>query len=287
MAEGEGRGQGEVRAEGHLAPTSDAATPLIEHLRSGGGSALSKYRAMFVGSDSLGALLAYEVVVALLGPVPGGLGLALRRTFLPMVLGAAGRNLLVARNVTVRCPGRVRVGDNVTLDEGCVLDAKGSGPQAGVHLGNDVLIGRHSILSGTDASIELGDFVSMGPNCYLRTGSFIRIGSNVSIGPYAALIAGEHAFEDLDRPILKQARLSRGITVENGAWLGARCTVLDGVTVGSDAIVGAGSVVREDVPPRAIAAGVPARVVRFRGDAGDAPRSAGTPPGGDRADGTR
>lgn len=267
MNQGEDGADRTARAEGRLAPTSDAATPLIEHLRSGSASALSKYQAMFVGSDSLGALVAYEAIVALLGPVPGGLGLALRKAFLPLVMGAAGRNLLVARNVTLRCPGRIRVGDNVTLDEGAVLDAKGSGEAAGVRLGNDVLIGRHSILSGTDASIELGDFVSMGPNCYLRTGSFIRIGSNVSIGPYAALIAGEHAFDDPDTPILKQARLSKGITVEDGVWLGARSTVLDGVTLGRDAVVGAGSLVRDDVPGGAIVVGVPARVVRFRGDA--------------------
>ncbi|MEN8375211.1 MAG: acyltransferase [Gemmatimonadota bacterium] len=257
-------GQGGGEAEGRLAPASDAATPLIEHLKGEGASALAKYQAMFVGSTSLGALIAYEAVVAMLGPVPGGFGLALRKALLPHLLEGAGRNLLVGRNVTLRCPGRIRVGDNVTLDEGAVLDAKGSGPNARVRLGSDVLIGRNSILSGTDASIEFGDFVSMGPNCYLRTGSHITVGSNVSIGPYTAVIAGEHAFADLDTPILHQARLSRGITIGDGAWLGARVTVLDGVTIGANAVIGAGSLVREDVPPGAVAVGVPARVVRHR-----------------------
>jgi len=282
MAGAEDGTGGAPREDGRLASTSDAATPLIEHLRGGGASALSKDQAMFVGSRSLGALVAYEAVVALLGPVPGGLGLALRKTLLPLVLGGAGRNLLVARNVTFRCPGRIRVGDNVTLDEGAVLDAKGSGPDAGVRLGSHVLIGRNSILSGTDASIELGDFVSMGPNCYLRTGSFIRIGSNVSIGPYTAVIAGEHAFDDPHTPVLMQARLSKGITVGDGAWLGVRSTILDGVTVGRDAVVGAGSLVRDDVPEGAVVVGVPARVVRYRGDA-----AAGAARAAEAADGER
>jgi acetyltransferase-like isoleucine patch superfamily enzyme len=253
---------------GRLAPDSDAARPLIEHLRSDAASPLAKYQAMFVGSRSWGALIAYEAVVACLGPVPGGLGLALRKALLPHVLGGAGRNLLVARNVTLRCPGRIHLGDNVTLDEGVVLDAKGSGGGALVRLGSDVLIGRNSILSGTDATIEFGDFVSMGPNCYFRTGSFIRVGSNVSIGPYVAAIAGEHAFDDPDTPILRQERVSRGIAVGDWAWLGARSTILDGVTIGAGAVVGAGSLVREDVPAGAVAVGSPARVVRHRSDDG-------------------
>ena len=251
---------------GRLAADSDAAKPLIEHLKSDATSPLAKYQAMFVGSRSWGALLAYEAIVALLGPVPGGMGLLLRKALLPRVLGSAGRNLLVARNVTLRCPGRIHVGDNVTLDEGAVLDAKGSGEGACVRFGSDVLIGRNSILSGTDAAIELGDFVSMGPNCYFRTGSFIRVGSNVSIGPYTAAIAGEHAFDDPDTPILKQARVSRGIAIGDGAWLGARVTILDGVTVGAGAVVGAGSLVRDDVPAGAIAVGTPARVIRHRSE---------------------
>jgi acetyltransferase-like isoleucine patch superfamily enzyme len=267
MMGGPGEGTGVPPAEdGRLAASSDAATPLIEHLKDERASALSKYRAMFVGTQSLSALLAYEFGVALLGPVPGGLGLALRRAVLPRLLGSAGGNLLVARNVTLRCPRRIHVGRNVTLDEGAVLDAKG-GSGAAVRLGNDVLIGRNCILSGTDARIEFGDFVSMGPNCYFRTGSFIRVGSEVSIGPYTAVIAGEHAFEDPNTPVLKQARISCGITIGSGAWLGARTTVLDGVTIGENAVIGAGSLVREDIPAGAIAVGTPARVLRYRDDA--------------------
>ena len=262
-------------ADGRLAETSDAATPLIEHLKDANASALSKYKAMFVGDDSLGALIAYEIVVGMLGPMPGGLGLALRKMLLPHVLGSAGRNLLVARNVTLRCPGRIHLGSNVTLDEGAVLDAKGGGGDATVRLGSDVLIGRNSILSGTDAKIELGDFVSMGPNCYFRTGSFIRVGSNVSIGPYTAAIAGEHALDDPDTPILKQARVSRGISIGDGAWLGARSTILDGVSIGDGAVVGAGSLVREDVPAGAIAVGTPAKVIRYRAAGTDVPKAAG------------
>ena len=48
-------------------------------------------------------------------------------------------------------------------------------------------------------------------------------------------------------------------------WLGAKCLVLDGVSIGEGAVVGAGSVVTRDIPPFAVCAGNPARVIRFRG----------------------
>jgi acetyltransferase-like isoleucine patch superfamily enzyme len=63
---------------------------------------------------------------------------------------------------------------------------------------------------------------------------------------------------------MQQARPSRGIVVGAGGWLGAGSIVLDGVTVGPSAIVGAHAVVTQDVPAFAIVAGAPARVVRDR-----------------------
>jgi len=65
-------------------------------------------------------------------------------------------------------------------------------------------------------------------------------------------------------PVLTQARRSTGVTVGNGAWLGAGAKVLDGVSIGDGAVVGAGAVVREAIPARAIAVGVPARIVAQR-----------------------
>jgi acetyltransferase-like isoleucine patch superfamily enzyme len=64
--------------------------------------------------------------------------------------------------------------------------------------------------------------------------------------------------------VLEQGRVSKGVDVGEGAWLGAGAKLLDGVTVGDRAIVGAGAVVREAVPPGAIAVGMPARVIGFR-----------------------
>ena len=94
--------------------------------------------------------------------------------------------------------------------------------------------------------------------------SRVRIGTSVLLAAYTYIIGGDHEFEDQSKPVLAQARVSSGVTLEDGVWTGAGVKILDGITVGSRAVIGAGAVVREDVPAFAVAVGVPARVVSRR-----------------------
>ena len=84
------------------------------------------------------------------------------------------------------------------------------------------------------------------------------------LAAYAYVVGGGHAFDRTDVPVIEQGRPSKGIDIGQGTWLGAMAVILDGVSVGHDAIVGAHAVVAHDVPPFAIAAGAPARVIRDR-----------------------
>ena len=89
------------------------------------------------------------------------------------------------------------------------------------------------------------------------------------LAPRVQVLAVDHLFGDPSRPVIRQGIATRGIVVEDGAWIGAGAILLDGVTVGKRAVVGAGAVVTRDVPARTLVVGVPARVVR-RLDAGKA-----------------
>lgn len=73
----------------------------------------------------------------------------------------------------------------------------------------------------------------------------------------------KHAFDDPTRPIIVQDYVaSRQVVLRRGCWIGANVTILPGVTIGENAVVGAGSIVTRDVPPRTVVAGNPARVIR-------------------------
>ncbi|MEO6213573.1 MAG: acyltransferase [Vicinamibacterales bacterium] len=226
-------------------------------------SAREKYSLLVVGRQGWGPLLRHEFVTMCSQHVPGALGLALRKALYPALLGRCGRNVIFGQNVVLRHPHKIRIGDNVVIDDNCLIDAKGDSNR-GIAIGSRVFIGRNSILSCKDGDIDVEDGANIGFNCELFSASRVRVGRNTLIAAYCYLIGGDHDFSNPEIPVLEQARRSAGVDVGEGAWLGAGARVLDGVTIGDRAIVGAGAVVRDPVPAGAIAVGMPARVVGHR-----------------------
>jgi acetyltransferase-like isoleucine patch superfamily enzyme len=96
------------------------------------------------------------------------------------------------------------------------------------------------------ASVEL---VEIGSHCMLANGCFVT--------------DGNHRFDDPDRPVTWQGFTTKGPTrIGDNVWCGANVVVTSGVTIGERCVIGANSVVTTDVPPRSIAAGAPARVLK-------------------------
>lgn len=226
-------------------------------------SALRKYQELVVGTRSLWFLVRYELIVMLVSWLPGALGLLLRRLAYPLLLGQVGRNVTFGRDVVLRHPRKIRIGDDVVVDDLVVLDAKGDSNR-GISLGDGVFLGRGTILSCKDGDIELHDHVNVGFNCEVFSGSRVVVGRHGLFAAYSYLVGGGHEFERAQVPVLEQGRSSLGITLGENVWLGTGAKVLDGVRIGRDVVVGANAVVNTDLPDGVIAAGIPARVIRQR-----------------------
>jgi acetyltransferase-like isoleucine patch superfamily enzyme len=233
-------------------------------------SALRKYQDLVVGSRGLGRLVLYEAVVLLSAWVPGALGLLLRKLLYPLLLGSVGRGVAFGQGVVLRHPHKIRLGEGTTVDDLVVLDAKGTGNR-GIEVGRSVFLGRGTILSCKDGDITIGDHGNLGFHCEVFSGSSVTVGRHALFAAQAYLVGGGHEFEQPDVAVIDQPRSSKGIVLGDNVWLGTGAKVLDGVRVGSHAVVGANAVVNADLPEGAVAAGVPARVLRFReGAAGPA-----------------
>jgi acetyltransferase-like isoleucine patch superfamily enzyme len=244
-----------------------ARTEFQESLTSEKQSPLKKYMAIAVGEGGLFSLLKYEILTCMFGAFPGAAGYVLRKFFYRRLIGTCGSGVVFGRNVTIRHPSKIHIGSNVIIDDNVVLDAKGGGD--GITLGDNVMIARNTILSCKGGSIKIGENTNIGMNCLFQSESKIDVGPNIVMASYCYLVAGgNHGIDRTDIPIIQQPPVSRGgITIEENCWLGARATVIDGVTVGRDTVLGAGAVALRDVPEFSVAAGVPAKVIKDRKEA--------------------
>jgi acetyltransferase-like isoleucine patch superfamily enzyme len=236
---------------------------LVATLSSNRDTPLRKYQQLYVGSDSLAALLKYELLTFFLSPLPGLPGFFLRKVFYQGLLAAMGSGTAIGPGVTMRCPGRISLGNSVFIENNVVLDAKGGGGR--IRLGDSVLVGKDSIFSCASAPITVGDDVSIGSGCLVRAGTApVTIGSAVTIGAHAVIISGNPSYRRLDIPMKQQVGSRLGIVIGDDVWMGVGARIVDGVRVGSGSVIGAGSVVIGDVPDFSIVAGVPARIIRSR-----------------------
>ena len=157
-----------------------------------------------------------------------------------------GANVFIGDRVTIyndRNGGKVELGDRVHLyGDSCIQ----TGHEGTVKIGADTHIHTRCQLSAYKASIKIGCNVLIATNC--------------AFYPY------DHAMMPGKLIHLQPVETKGDITVEDGAWLGYGVTVLSGVRIGKGAVIGAGSVVNQDIPDGAIAVGIPARVVKLRAD---------------------
>lgn len=133
-------------------------------------------------------------------------------------------------------------------------------------IGANVFIGTGAAVHGRiGGTCVIGDHVWIGPHAFLDARN-LELGHHVGWGPGAKVLGSEHTGLPLSLPIIATDLEIKPVRVGAGADIGTNATILPGVTIGEGAIIGAGAVVTNDIPAFAIAAGVPARVLRWRTD---------------------
>lgn len=201
------------------------------------------------------------------------LGLALRRWMGLMrcvVRGIAFRPsklVFIGAGVELRNRRFIHLGRGVTLGKDVVIDGLS---REGVVVGENVNIGPYTVIEASGSITNLGKGISIGEHSGVGGFSFIggaggvTIGKNVIMGQFVSFHPENHVFDNTDIPIRLQGVTRQGIVVEDDCWIGAKVTFLDGARVRKGCVIAAGAVVRGQIPPYSVAAGVPAKVIRSR-----------------------
>ncbi len=112
--------------------------------------------------------------------------------------------------------------------------------------------------------LEIGNRVSIHENSLLACQGGVKIGDCVAIGSNFIISSSEHINKDTSKLIKDQGMKSLPVEIGNNIWIGARVTILMGVKIGNNSIIGAGSLVNKNIPDNVVVAGVPAKIIRKR-----------------------
>ncbi|BAM02622.1 acyltransferase [Phycisphaera mikurensis] len=231
--------------------------------------AVAKYNHFFSGGRGVPGMLKYDAAMLISRNVPGAVGYLLRQKAFGWLLRGCGADARWGVSVALRHPGKMTLGDRVSVDDFAMLCARGVEGGGGVgrfEIGDDAVISRFCILQSKRGDLIFGPGSLLGTHSQVVSTNGCRIGARVNTGPQCYLGGSRHGIARDGVPMMDQETHSRGpLVIGDDVWLGAGVRVMEGVRIGRGAVVGAGAVVTRDVPDHAVVAGVPARLLGYRG----------------------
>ncbi len=202
------------------------------------------------------------LIFTFLKDFPTIVGSYIRPLVYKSIFGKVGNGCLLERSIRIEVPSGLFVGDRVFFGQNCWI-SPGS-KEGEIRLGNDTFMAHTCTLRAEGGKILIGENVQISRNCYINGTGDIEIGNDTMLGPNSIVVSANHLYSQLDVPIRLQGIEKAKIHIEGDVWIGANVTVLPGVSIGKGTVVGAGAVVKENLPPYSIAVGVPAKVVGKR-----------------------
>ncbi len=169
------------------------------------------------------------------------------------------KNVIVYPHVEMPNKGVVCEGNNVIIHANVRLECS---EQSLIRISNNVEIFDHSVIQSLGGEISIGQNVIIGEYTTIQAQASVIIEDDVLLASKIQIISNCHVYEDIRIPIKYQQNISKPIIIKKGAWIGINTTLLSGVTIGRNSVIGAGSVVNRDVPDYTVVGGTPARVLK-------------------------
>ena len=241
--------------------TKPAMTAQQAKFTTASDGALATYKQLVVGRQSIFHWLFYEASLLLFSNLAGIVGFGLRAIFYPGLFARCGKRPVFGRGLVLRRPKQISIGNKVIVDDYAVLDVRGD--EGKLDISDHVSISRGTSIIAKEGKVTLEKGVNIGSQCRIASQSQVTIQESTLIAGYVYIGPGNHQIGDEDNPtISRDMEIKGGVTIGKNVWIGTRATILDGVTIGEGSVVGAHSLVRNDVPPMSVVAGTPAKEIK-------------------------
>ncbi|NNH34609.1 acyltransferase [Acinetobacter sp. NIPH 2377] len=176
-----------------------------------------------------------------------------RKSLYGMVFGR--RFKYFGRRTKLEIAGQVSIGKNVYIGDDVTIIVESG---ASLIIGDNSFIGESCYIKCFGGKIEIGHDVSINSKSFLNGCGGLKISNNTRIGTQSIMIASNHKFDDPE-VLVKDQITKQGIVIGENIWFGARVTVLDGVSIADNSVVGACSLVSKSITEAGVYIGIPAK----------------------------
>jgi len=187
-------------------------------------------------------------------------------------LAKLGANTQINMAITLSYPKAISIGHHCHISRNVSLHANTDNP-TGIRIGNHTSLHESVLIAANQGYVEIGDRSWLAPFCLIYGNGGVSIGNDVLIAPRVSINTVSHHAEHCDQPINEQGIYCDPVIIEDDVWIGMHAVILQGVTIGQGAIIGASAVVNRDIPAWGIALGIPAKVRSYRKNAPQPQRS--------------
>lgn len=157
----------------------------------------------------------------------------------------------------------IRIGKNAVIEKGVTLSTLGGGK---IIIGDNCRLYMKSFILSWGGDIVIGDNFSLNAFSIIYGQGGVKIGNNVMIAGNSTIIPANHSFERVDIPMLAQPQIKKGIVIEDDVWIGTGVRVLDGITIKTGCVIGAGTVLTKSTESYSVYVGVPGIKIKSRID---------------------
>lgn len=155
----------------------------------------------------------------------------------------------VNKNVEFRTPKQIKIDKDCTIKARTIINGRSTKSEFGIEFGENTYVKENCYLDAYNGFIHIDGFCAFGQNTIIHGGGGVKIGKYVIVSANCFILSSNHKFDSIEFPIMLQGDKQKGIIIEDNVWLGSNVIVLDGVKIGKNSVIGAGTIITKDVPP--------------------------------------